>query len=48
MPSSRSRNVNEYEQEINAFLRHTTTTGPYPTNDINIKSHRNQRHQRHE
>ncbi|CAF3788101.1 unnamed protein product [Rotaria magnacalcarata] len=48
MPSSRSRNVNEYEQEINAFLRHTTTMGPYPTNDINIKSHRNQRRQRHE
>ena len=36
-----------YEQEINAFLRHTTTNS-YQTNDNSSKSHRNHRHHRDE
>jgi len=46
--SSRSRNPTDYEQEINAFLRHTTTSSSYPINDTSSKSHRSQRHHRDE
>jgi hypothetical protein len=44
--SSRSRNSTDYEQEINAFLRHTSTSSAYPLNDNTSKSHRNHRHHR--
>ncbi|CAF1117421.1 unnamed protein product [Adineta steineri] len=43
--SSRSRNTTDYEQEINAFLRHTTAANAYQTNDNGGKSHRNHRYQ---
>ncbi|CAF1085586.1 unnamed protein product [Rotaria sordida] len=46
--TSRSRNLTEYEQEINAFLRHTTTSGSYQNNDKNLTSHRSHRHHRNE
>ena len=48
-PINLKRNVfsfNQYEQEINAFLHHTTTSSSYQTNDHSIKSHRNHRHHR--
>ena len=37
---------NQYEQEINTFLRHTTTSSSYQTNDQSIKSHRSHRQHR--
>ncbi|CAF0719601.1 unnamed protein product [Rotaria sp. Silwood1] len=45
---SRSRNLTDYEQEINAFLRHTTASSAYPNNDKNLKPHRSHRHHRDE
>ncbi|CAF2508991.1 unnamed protein product [Rotaria sp. Silwood2] len=47
MPS-RSRNLTDYEQEINAFLRHTTASSSYQNNDKNLKSHRSHHHHRNE
>ncbi|CAF1656003.1 unnamed protein product, partial [Adineta ricciae] len=46
--SSSSRSRNNYEQEINAFLRHTTVPNMYPSNDNGAKSHRNHRYIRNE
>ncbi|UJR26435.1 hypothetical protein I4U23_007766 [Adineta vaga] len=46
--SSRSRNTTDYEQEINAFLRHTTTSNIYPSIDNGTKSHRNHHYHRNE
>ncbi|CAF1388418.1 unnamed protein product [Adineta steineri] len=41
--SSVSQNASEYEQEINAFLRHTTSSS-HKENDNGNKSHRNHHH----
>ncbi|CAF0761482.1 unnamed protein product [Adineta ricciae] len=47
--SSSSRSRNNYEQEINAFLRHTTVPSTYhPSNDNGAKLHRNHRYNRNE
>lgn len=44
--SSISQNASEYEQEINAFLRHTTSSS-HKENDNGNKSHRNNHHHHH-
>jgi len=47
--SSRSRNPTEYEQEINAFLRHTSGSSSYSTGEsLSKSSHRSHRRHRDE
>ncbi|CAF0835628.1 unnamed protein product [Adineta ricciae] len=44
LSSSVSHNPSEYEQEINAFLRHTTSSSSHKENDSLSKSHRSHYH----
>ena len=44
LSASVSHNPSEYEQEINAFLRHTTSSSSHKENDSSSKSNRNHYH----